>query len=89
MGPIASLMYMFLQLYSFVILARVLISWFPNVDPYNPIIRFLYESTEPVLQPVREFLRKQFPEMGMMDFSPIAVFLSIFVMQTLLRGVPI
>lgn len=86
MAAIASLLLIFLQLYSFVILARVLLSWFPNVDPYNPIVRFLYEATEPVLQPVRNFLRRQFPEMGMLDFSPIAVFLGIFVLQILIRS---
>ncbi len=89
MGPIAYFLYIFLQIYQFVILARVLISWFPNVDRSNPIIQLLHDVTEPVLQPVREFLNRQFPEMGMMDFSPIAVFLGIFVMQLLLRGVPI
>ncbi|TVR23033.1 MAG: YggT family protein [Anaerolineaceae bacterium] len=86
MAAIANLLLIFLQLYSFIILARVLLSWFPNVDPDNPIVRFLYEATEPVLQPVRNFLRRQFPEMGMLDFSPIAVFLGIFVLQILIRS---
>lgn len=85
MGLLANFLIIFLQLYSFVLLARVLISWFPNVDPYNPLIRFLYDVTEPVLQPVRDFMRRQFPDMGMMDFSPLVVFLGIFVLQSLIQ----
>ncbi|MFW5692435.1 MAG: YggT family protein [Chloroflexota bacterium] len=86
MGIIASFLIIFLQLYSFVLLARVLISWFPNIDPYNPLVRLLYDVTEPVLQPVRELLRRQFPEMGMIDFSPIVVFMGIFVLQILIQA---
>lgn len=89
MGPIANTVYVMLQLYMFVLIARVLVSWLPEVDPYNPIIRFLYEITEPVLQPIRDFMRKQFPDMAMLDLSPMVVFFSIYIMQMLLRGVPI
>lgn len=89
MGPIANTVYVMLQLYLFVLFARVLVSWFPDIDPYNPIIRFLYEITEPILQPIREFMRKQFPDMAMLDLSPMVVFFGIFIMQSLLSGVPI
>jgi YggT family protein len=60
------------ELYSFVLLARVLISWF-QVDPYNPIVRVLYQLTEPILAPIRRLL----PSTGMMDFSPIIAFIVI------------
>jgi YggT family protein len=84
MAFLANILIIFLQLYSFVLLARVLISWFPNVDQDNPIIQFLYAATEPVLAPVREFMQRQFPDMGMMDFSPIVVFIGIFILQQLI-----
>jgi YggT family protein len=60
------------DVYSFILLARVLISWF-QVDPYNPIIRILYQLTEPLLAPIRRLL----PQTGMMDFSPIVAFIVI------------
>jgi len=60
------------ELYSFVLLARVLISWF-QVDPHNPIVRVLYQLTEPLLAPIRRLL----PSTGMMDFSPIIAFIVI------------
>ena len=64
------------QVYSFILLARVLTSWF-QVDPYNPIIRILYQLTEPLLAPIRRLL----PQTGMMDFSPIVAFIAITVVE--------
>ena len=54
----------------------IILSWF-NHDPYNPIIKFLREITEPVLSPARKLL----PSMGGIDFSPILIFLLISFLQ--------
>lgn len=70
-----------LSIYEFILLARVLLSWVPNVDYNNPIVRFLYDATEPVLRPVRQML----PATGMMDLSPLVVFLGISVLRMFLR----
>jgi YggT family protein len=64
------------EVYSFILLARVLTSWF-QVDPYNPVIRILYQLTEPLLAPIRRLL----PQTGMMDFSPIVAFVVITVVE--------
>jgi YggT family protein len=80
MGSLLGFLILALQIYQFILLARVLLSWFPNIDRSNPIIQFLYDITEPVLQPVRNVL----PQTGMMDFSPLIVFLGISVLMTLL-----
>lgn len=66
---IAALIELFITLFNLLILARVLMSWVPNLDPYNPVVQFIHQSTEPVLKPVREAL----PPMGGFDFSPIIV----------------
>ena len=71
-----------LQLFELALLARIILSWFPNVDRSNPIIQFLFDVTEPVLKPIREML----PPGGMFDFSPLIVFLIIQVLTTVLRG---
>ena len=47
MGSLFLLLYWALQVYQLVLLARVLMSWIPNLDPNNPIARFLYQATEP------------------------------------------
>jgi len=71
-----------LQLFELALLARIILSWFPNVDRSNPIIQFLFDVTEPVLKPIRDML----PSGGMFDFSPLIVFLIIQVLTTVLRG---
>ena len=71
-----------LQLFELALLARIILSWFPNVDRSNPIIQFLFDVTEPVLKPIRDML----PPGGMFDFSPLIVFLIIQVLTTVLRG---
>jgi len=69
-----------LGLYSLVLLARIILTWFPNVDRSNQIVNFLYQITEPVLEPVRRTI----PPLGNMDISPIVVFVGIRILQSLL-----
>jgi YggT family protein len=71
-----------LQLFGLALLARIILSWFPNVDRSNPIIQFLFDVTEPVLKPIRDML----PPGGMFDFSPLIVFIIIEVLTNVLRG---
>lgn len=82
---IAFMIYSLLQLYSIVLLIRVLITWIPNLDYSNPIVRFLFNITEPVLQPIRNVL----PPMSGIDFSPIIVFLAISVFGRMILTLPI
>ena len=63
-----------LQILLVAILVRVVLTWFP-VDPSNPIIRIIFEVTEPVLAPFRRVI----PRIGMFDLSPIAAMLVIQV----------
>jgi YggT family protein len=72
-----------LQLYSFVLLARALVSWIPNLDPYHPAVQILYQVTEPVLEPIRRLVP---PLGGMIDISIIVAFLAIMVLQMILRS---
>jgi len=69
-----------LWLYNLVIIAAVLISWV-SPDPLNPLVRFLYRATEPVLRPARRWL----PTTGMgLDVSPVIVLLVIYFLQSFL-----
>lgn len=69
-----------LSAYMWIVVARAVISWV-NPDPYNPIVRFLYAATEPVLYR----LRRAFPlYAGGIDFSPILVFVAIIFLQRFL-----
>jgi YggT family protein len=79
MSSLFLILYWALQAYQLVLLARVLMSWIPNLDHNNPIARFLYRATEPVLAPIRSAL----PAMGGIDLSPLVVFLGISVIMQL------
>jgi YggT family protein len=74
-----------LVFFMWIIIARAVLSWV-NPDPFNPIVRFIHNATEPILYPIRT----RVPVLGGIDISPIIVFLAIiflrtFVVNTLLR----
>lgn len=73
-----------LVFFMFIIIARAVLSWV-SPDPYNPIVRFIHNVTEPVLYQIRKRLPMMY---GGIDFSPIVViliiiFLRIFVVDSL------
>ncbi|ORJ54266.1 YggT family protein [Geothermobacter hydrogeniphilus] len=70
------------QIYLFIVIGRALISWV-NPDPYNPIVRFLHNATEPVLYRIRRLIPLQF---GGFDFSPIILMLALEVGRKLVVG---
>ncbi|MGW8193583.1 MAG: YggT family protein [Desulforhopalus sp.] len=80
MMAIAQLLDFLLTAYMWIIVGRAVISWV-NADPYNPIVRFLYEVTEPVLSRIRRFLPMS---MGGIDFSPMILILAIMFLQSFL-----
>jgi YggT family protein len=69
-----------LTAYMWIVIARAIVSWV-NPDPYNPIVRFLYNVTEPVLYRIRRILPVH---AGGIDFSPIIVFVAIIFLQRFL-----
>jgi len=68
-----------LEIYFWILIIRALISWV-NPDPYNPIVRFLYQATEPVLERIRRVL----PVMGGLDLSPLIAILAIMFIKRFL-----
>ena len=66
--------------YMWIFIGRVIVSWV-NADDHNPIVRFLYAVTEPVLEPVR---RRMPAFVAGFDLSPIVVWLAIIFLQRFL-----
>lgn len=66
--------------YSWMLIARVLLSWLPLSRP-NAIVNFIYEITEPVLAPFRRIIpaSPSFP----IDFSPLFALLAIDLIHNL------
>lgn len=83
---LAQILDVVLYAYMLAIIARALISWV-NPDPYNPIVRFLYNITEPALYRIRRLIPAY---LGGIDFTPmililIVYFLKAFLVPTLAR----
>ncbi|MEE4242825.1 MAG: YggT family protein [Desulfopila sp.] len=77
---VAQLLDFALTAYMWIIIGRAIISWV-NADPYNPIVRFLYEVTEPLLGRIRRALPFS---MGGIDFSPVILIMAIMFLQSFL-----
>jgi YggT family protein len=74
-----------LSVYSFVLLARVIVSWIelagwrpPTTGPLRTVFELLFDVTEPVLRPIRKIL----PPAGQLDLSVIVAFVIIFVLRS-------
>jgi len=80
LSAIARILDIGLTIYLWIIVARAVISWV-NPDPYNTIVRFLNNVTEPVLYRVRRFIPAYF---GGFDFSPMLVLLAIIFIRSFL-----
>jgi YggT family protein len=77
---LASILDLALTVYMWLIIARALLSWV-NPDPFNPIVRFLYNVTEPVLGWVRSRVPLIF---GGLDLSPLLILLAVMFLQRFL-----
>ena len=64
------------------LMVRILLSWFPNVDWWKQPFKFLHDATEPILDPFRRII----PPIGGLDISPIVAFLFINILQNVVLG---
>ena len=71
-----------LRIYMFIVVIRVIISWV-NPDPYNFLVRAVYDLTEPLLYRVRSLLPVAG---GGFDFSPVIVIITIYLVSSLLTS---
>ena len=75
---LADLIYWAIEVYTYIIIIRIILS-LVRLNPYQPGLRFIFEITEPLLSLFRRYI----PPIGMFDFSPIAAFLFLKVIQML------
>lgn len=73
-----------IRLYQMVLFVRAIVSWFPDVAR-SSVGQFIYSITEPVLQPVRDFLRSRFSFGGMpIDISFLVVYFGLEIIANIL-----
>lgn len=73
----------FFRAIELLIIARILLSLIIR-DPYNPIIKFLYDVTEPILSPFRRLFDILGIRTGMFDFSPLLAFYTLDIISRLI-----
>ena len=71
---VAESLVFFLRFYFALLLIRIILSWFPNINWLSPPFSILSQLTDPYLNVFRSFI----PPLGGIDFSPI---LAIFLLQ--------
>ncbi|MFO7749730.1 MAG: YggT family protein [Desulfobacteraceae bacterium] len=80
LGAIAVVLEYTLNIFMWIIIARAVLSWV-NPDPYNTIVRFINNVTDPVLYQIRKRLPVTF---GGLDISPIIAILFVIFLQNFL-----
>ena len=71
-----------LEIYSLILIIRVLLSWFPNLDWSNPILGTVGSITDPYLNMFRGII----PPIGGLDLSAILAFITLSLMHQLLNS---
>jgi YggT family protein len=87
MNPFIWLIITIIQLYTYVVIATVIVSWliaFNVINLHNPVVRqiayILAQLTEPLLEPIRRVL----PSLGGLDISPVILLLLLYFLQRLI-----
>jgi YggT family protein len=88
MIPIFELLVQVIELYKFVLIVAVIMSWlvaFNVINTHNRFVYtvndFLYRFTEPALRPIRRFV----PNLGGVDISPIVLILLLWFVQRMIE----
>jgi YggT family protein len=71
----------FFSIYYILLLARILLSWFPTVDWMSPPFSIISQLTDPYLN----LFRRVIPPMGGLDLSPFLAFFVLYVVQQFLN----
>jgi len=74
----------FISIYQTLLIIRVLLTWFPTINWYNQPFAALGQITDPFLNLFRSII----PPLGGIDFSPMLAFLVLYLVSSLLSGLP-
>ncbi|MEY3867388.1 MAG: YggT family protein [Microcoleaceae cyanobacterium] len=79
-GLLANTLVTFVNLYTLILTVRILLSWFPNINWYDPPFSILSQLTDPYLNLFRSII----PPLGGLDLSPIIAFFVLQIVSQLL-----
>ena len=81
-AEITNVLFLTITLYNYLLIIRILLTWFPNLDTTNPILTSLFSITDPYLNVFRGVI----PPIGGLDLSPILAFISLSLIKQLVVG---
>ena len=84
LNPIAALLIEVLEIYKWIVLAAVIVSWltaFNVINAHNNFVRTLLRILLALTEPVFRQIRRIVPPISGLDLSPIIVFLLIWFLQ--------
>lgn len=80
-----------IDLYIWVIIANVILSWllaFGVINSYNPFVRSLWQAVRAVTEPLLGPIRRMLPNLGSVDISPIVLWLAcVFLKEVVLTNI--
>jgi YggT family protein len=74
-----------ITLYTYVVIANVIVSWlmaFGVINPYNPTVRAIWQVLNAMVEPLLRPIRNVMPNLGAIDISPIVLLLGLFFVQS-------
>ena len=74
-----------ITLYTWIIIASVVLSWlmaFNVVNAYNPFVRTLWNALNAVTEPLLRPIRRMMPDLGGIDLSPLVLLLCCYFVQS-------
>jgi len=77
------------QLYMYIVIASVILSWlmaFGVVNPYNRVVRSIAQALQAVTEPLLAPIRRIMPDLGAIDISPIVLLLACIFVQGVVLG---
>ncbi len=84
LNPIAALLIEVLEIYKWIVIAAVIVSWltaFNVINVHNNFVRTLLRILMSLTEPVFRQIRRVVPPIGGLDLSPIIVFVIIWFLQ--------
>ena len=82
-AEIIQVLFTTITLYNYLLIIRILLTWFPNLDTSNPILTSLFSRTDPYLNVFRGVI----PPLGGLDLSPILALISLSLIKQLIVGI--
>ena len=80
-GTIVVLIARLLEVIAYLLIARALVSWFPDLRRHQ-IVQLLFDITDPIIEPLRRII----PPVGMLDLSVMIAVFGLIALATALKA---